>query len=86
VLSQGGVTSTSKIICGIDWITGTRTDGAAANDIQVANISIGGEVSSPHSDDGNCGLTNKDALHLAICRSVGVGFPMWCRLGTSRLT
>ena len=36
---------------------------------RIANLSWGfkGE------DDGNCGLTNKDAVHLAICNSVAAG-------------
>jgi subtilisin family serine protease len=34
-------------------------------------MSLGGLA--PHGDDGNCGLTNNDALHLAICNSVAAG-------------
>jgi subtilisin len=74
VLDQNGSGSDSKILCGIDWVTGTRTDGAPTNDIQVANMSVAGEI-SPLGDDGNCGLTNKDAVHLAICRSSAAGVP-----------
>jgi subtilisin family serine protease len=37
--------------------------------ITVANMSLGGTG----SDDGNCGLSNNDALHQAICRSVAAG-------------
>ena len=38
----------------------------AAMNIRVANMSLGGAG----ADDGNCGNTNGDALHRAICNSV----------------
>jgi subtilisin len=71
VLGQNGVGTLAEIICGIDWVTGTRTDADSTNDIAVANMSLAGP--SKNADDGNCGLTNKDALHLAICHSVAAG-------------
>jgi subtilisin len=69
VLNDNGHGSTSTVLCGIDWVTATRTDSDPSNDIAVANMSIGGKG----SDDGNCGLTKKDPLHQAICRSVAAG-------------
>src|SRR4029079_7039677 len=60
---------TANLICGIDWVTATRSDAERSNDIAVVNMSIGGKG----ADDGNCGLTNKDALHLAFCKSVAAG-------------
>jgi subtilisin len=66
---NGGSTTTSRLVCAIDWVTATRTDGDATNDIAVANMSL----ESKGKDDGNCGRTNKDALHLAICASVSAG-------------
>jgi subtilisin len=59
----------SSIICGIDWVTATRTDVDPTNDIVVANGSFRGFG----SDDGNCGRTNGDPVHLAICNSVAAG-------------
>lgn len=59
----------STIICGIDWVTATRTDTDPTNDVAVANMSLGG----PDEDDGNCGLTNADPLHQAICTSTNAG-------------
>jgi subtilisin family serine protease len=50
------------VICGIDWVTRN----AGAKHIKVANMSLGGGGAS----DTNCGRTNFDALHKAICRSV----------------
>ena len=65
VLNNQGSGSWSSIICGIDWVTAN----AARLNIKVANMSLGGGG----SDDGNCGNSNADALHKAICGSVGAG-------------
>jgi subtilisin len=64
-----GITFLSWVVCGIDWVTSTRTDSDPTNDIDVANLSLGG----PGVDDGNCGETNGDAMHAAICSSVAAG-------------
>ncbi len=69
VLDDGGHGTTSTIICGVDWVTSTRTDGDATNDSAVANMSL----ADNGSDDGNCGLSRNDPLHLAICNSSAVG-------------
>ena len=69
VLGQGGTANNSQVICGIDWVTSTRTDADPANDIAVANMSLAG----PGTDDGNCGLTDRSPVHMAICRSVAAG-------------
>ncbi len=65
-----GVTNTpdSVVICGIDWVTSTRMDADPHNDIQVANMSLGG----PGEDTPDCGK-GIDPMHLAICRSVEAG-------------
>ncbi|HEY5902834.1 MAG TPA: S8 family peptidase [Anaerolineales bacterium] len=63
VLNNAGSGTWSSVICGIDYVT------ANAGKIKVANMSLGGTG----SDDGNCGNTNNDALHKAICRSVAAG-------------
>jgi subtilisin family serine protease len=67
VLNNAGSGSTSSVICGIDWVTATHTDGNSSNDIAVANMSLGGSG----SDSGGC--SNGDAEHRAICRSVAAG-------------
>jgi subtilisin family serine protease len=69
VLNDGGVGLTSDIVCGIDWVTSTRTDADPNNNIAVANMSLGGGG----TDDGNCGRSNGDAEHLAICNSTAAG-------------
>jgi subtilisin family serine protease len=63
VLNAAGVGFTSDIVCGIDYVT------ANAASIEVANMSLGGGG----SDDGNCGQTDGDAEHEAICASVAAG-------------
>jgi subtilisin family serine protease len=63
VLNAAGVGFTSDIVCGIDYVT------ANAASIEVANMSLGGSG----SDDGNCGRTDGDAEHEAICASVAAG-------------
>ena len=63
VLNNQGSGSWSNVICGVDWVT------ASASFIKVANMSLAGGG----SDDGNCGNTNSDALHKAICASVTAG-------------
>jgi subtilisin len=59
----------SDLICAIDWVASTRTDSDATNDIRVVNMSLVG----PGSDDGNCGRTNNDAVHRAICGLAAAG-------------
>ncbi|MEI5011232.1 S8 family serine peptidase [Streptomyces sp. PmtA] len=63
VLSPFGSGSTSNVICGIDYVT------EHADEIEVANMSLGGSG----KDDGNCGKSNNDAMHQAICNSVAKG-------------
>jgi subtilisin len=65
VLNRSGSGTWSSIICGIDWVTAN----ASAYGIKVANMSLGGAGTS----DNNCGLTNNDALHKAICNSTAAG-------------
>ncbi|HEU4811208.1 MAG TPA: S8 family serine peptidase [Nocardioides sp.] len=63
VLTDAGTGLNSDVICGIDYVT------ANASSIEVANMSLGGDG----ADDGNCGATNGDAMHAAICSSVAAG-------------
>ena len=65
VLDNRGSAKWSNVICGIDWVTAN----AGSLHIKVANMSLGGGG----SDDGNCGNTNGDALHKAVCSSVAAG-------------
>jgi subtilisin len=69
VLDKHGSGAESRVICGIDFVTGSRADADPSNDIAVVNMSLG----TKGSDDGNCGRTKPDALHRAICSSVQAG-------------
>jgi subtilisin len=71
VLNKNGAGNAATIICGVDFVTSTRLDSDPANDIAVANMSLGGKKNN--ADDENCGRTNKDPIHLAICNSVAAG-------------
>ncbi len=70
VLNDNAAGTESDVLCGVDWVTATRTDADPSNDIQVANMSLGGKG----GDDGKCGTTKKqDPLHQAICASTAAG-------------
>ena len=68
VLAGDGSGTASQVICGIDWVTATRTDGDPANDIEVANMSLGG-AGPPVA---TCATTT-DPEHKAICASTAAG-------------
>ncbi|HEX2085928.1 MAG TPA: S8 family serine peptidase [Solirubrobacteraceae bacterium] len=68
VLDAGGGGTASQVICGIDWVTSTRTDADPANDVAVANMSLGG----PGAPVGTCASTT-DPEHRAICASIAAG-------------
>ncbi len=63
VLSALGSGLNSDVICGIDYVA------ANADEIEVANMSLGGGG----EDDGDCGATNGDAMHAAICDATAAG-------------
>jgi len=73
VLNNRGSGTTSTVVCGIDYVT------AHADEIEVANMSLGGSG----RDDGNCGNTNNDAEHKAICSSVAAGVTYAVAAGNS---
>ena len=68
VLDGAGSGTTSQVICGIDWVTSTRTDSDPANDVSVANMSLGGSGPSVQS----CATTT-DPQHKAMCNSTAKG-------------
>ena len=73
VLDNRGSGSWSAVICGIDYVT------RHASKIEVVNMSLGGGG----ADDGNCGNTNNDVMHKAICRSVAAGITYVVAAGNS---
>src|SRR5215204_7057194 len=75
VLNNSGSGSWSSVACGINWVS----QNAASTGMKVANMSLGGSG----SDDGNCGNSNNDALHKAICNSVAKGVTYTVAAGNS---
>ncbi len=76
VLSAKGTGTLSQIVCGIDWVTAN----AAALNIKVVNMSLNGSG----ANDGNCGQTNADPEHRAICASVAKGLTYTVSAGNSQ--
>ncbi len=77
VLNNAGFGSWSSVICGVNFVDGKSP--AKSGPITVANMSLGGSG----ADDGNCGLTNNDALHKAICQAVADGVTFVVAAGNS---
>lgn len=75
VLNSQGSGTWSQVICGIDWVTAN----ASALNIKVANMSLSGGG----TNDNNCGNTNGDAMHKAICKSVAAGVTYVVAAGNS---
>lgn len=69
VLNDKGSGKLSGLLCGLEFALASRLNADPADDIAVVNMSLSG----PGSDDGNCGLANKDAYHQAICRLSDAG-------------
>jgi subtilisin family serine protease len=67
VLNSGGSGTFAQVICGINWVT-AHGPGTTRN-IHVANMSLSGGG----SNDNNCGNSNGDAMHKAICNSTAKG-------------
>lgn len=76
VLSASGSGYWSDVICGIDWVTAHQ----ATYNIKVANMSLGGGSTG---SDNNCGNTNNDAMHQAICASTAAGVTYVVAAGNS---
>ena len=78
VVDDAGVITEEMLICAIDWVTATRKDKNPDNDIEVANISIGGAG----TETANCGK-GTDPMHYALCRSVKAGVAYAVAAGNS---
>jgi subtilisin family serine protease len=71
VFQCGGVAFFSDIIASLDW--------SIANGMEVVNMSLSGGG----RDDGNCGFTNGDVFHQAVCRTVAAGVTVVVAAGNS---
>jgi subtilisin family serine protease len=65
VLDANGSGTVAQVICGIDWVT----THARRLGIAVANLSFG----TRGRTDRDCGATNDDPLHEAVCASTAAG-------------
>jgi subtilisin family serine protease len=78
VLNGGGNGYWSWVICGLDHVAAMRDPrDASMPRIEVVNMSI----ASPGVDDGDCGNSNADLLHQAICRVADAGITMVAAAG-----
>ncbi len=73
VIDDTGGAEAGDVVCALDWVT------AHASTIDVVLFGIG----DVGTDDGNCGMTNGDLLHQAICRVNQAGVIMVAGSGNS---
>ena len=76
VFGADGSGPISNVVCGLDWVARH----ASADNIKVVNLSLSG----PGSDDGNCGRTDDDEFHRAVCRVVDAGVTVVAAAGNDR--
>ena len=69
----------SAILCGLDWVAGTRMDKNPNNDIAVANMSLEGPLTVP--DDNHCGTVQIDPIHQAVCKATHAGVSLVAAAG-----
>ncbi len=75
VLNSAGSGTWAQVICGLDWAVAN----SSTYNIKVINLSLGGGGNS----DNNCGNSNFDALHQAICRVRDAGITTVVAAGNS---
>ena len=73
ILNDEGWGQLSWYVCGLDWIASRRDP---AEPTRPLFESVNMSVAKSGRDDGNCGATNADVLHQAICRVVAAGIPV----------
>ncbi len=70
ILNNDGYGLLSWYVCGLDWILAQRDPSDSSSALfEAVNMS----VTKSGRDDGNCGKSNADPLHAAICRVVAGG-------------
>jgi subtilisin family serine protease len=70
ILNSSGSGLLSWYVCGLDWILAQRDPNDSSRPmIEAVNMS----VAKTGSDDANCGASNHDVLHAAICRLYSAG-------------
>jgi hypothetical protein len=80
ILDANGSGLVSWYVCGLDWIAAQRDpDDPDRPLFEAVNMS----VAKSGSDDRNCGLTNGDAIHRAVCRVVASGVTVVAAAGNN---
>jgi subtilisin family serine protease len=70
ILNSSGSGLLSWYVCGLDWILAQRDPNDSSRPlIEAVNMS----VAKSGADDSNCGFSNRDVLHQAICRLYAAG-------------
>ena len=70
-------------MCGLDWMLAKRDPADPAQPlIEAANMS----VAKSGDDDPDCGQSEKDVLHLAICRVVKGGITVVAAAGNDQMS
>src|SRR5262245_28176851 len=83
ILNDDGFGYLSWYVCGLDWILAQRDASDPSRPmIEAANMS----VAKSGDDDPDCGLSEKDILHLAICRVVKGGITVVAAAGNDRMS
>lgn len=80
ILDSMGNGLISWYVCGLDWIAAQRDPADPTRPLfEAVNMS----EAKRGTDDHNCGLTNHDVLHQAICRLVGSGVTVVAAAGNN---
>jgi subtilisin len=83
ILNDDGYGLLSWYVCGLDWMLAQRDPGDPTRPlIEAANMS----VAKSGDDDPDCGASEKDILHLAICRVVKGGITVVAAAGNDRMS
>jgi subtilisin len=83
ILNDDGYGLLSWYVCGLDWILSKRDPADPSRPlIEAANMS----VAKSGDDDPDCGASEKDVLHLAICRVVKGGITVVAAAGNDQMS
>ena len=83
ILNDDGYGLLSWYVCGLDWILAQRDPADPSRPlIEAANMS----VAKSGDDDPDCGVSEKDVLHLAICRVVKGGITVVAAAGNDQMS
>ena len=81
ILNDDGYGLLSWYVCGLDWVLAQRDPVDSSRPLfEAVNMS----VVKDGKDDKNCGNTNGDVLHKAICRVVKGGIPVVAAAGNDQ--